>query len=184
MGVCLCVSHTRASLTLFTPSLRFFLILLWHFSFKQKIKTFPMATALKASLAFLPLSHPYPCQSISRVSRKSKTNPQRSSLTATPPPPPPPSRVPPLSLPVLVCLHPEWSERQPHPHTHARTHSHTLCSRRESLKNLLEPPCQKGLLTLFLLLEICGFSPTLLCPAQLTWPSSPGPSSWSPSAMC
>ena len=62
MGVCLCVSHTRASLTLFTPSLRFFLILLWHFSFKQKIKTFPMATALKASLAFLPLSHPYPCQ--------------------------------------------------------------------------------------------------------------------------
>ena len=107
--VCVCVSHTRASLTLFTPSLLFFLILLWHFSFKQKIKTFPMATTLKASLAFLPLSHPNPCQSISRLSRKSKTNPQRSSLTG-----PPPSRVPPLSLPVLVCPTPT--------HMHARTH--------------------------------------------------------------
>ena len=108
--VCVCVSHTRASLTLFTPSLLFFLILLWHFSFKQKIKTFPMATALKASLAFLPLSHPYPCQSISRVSRKSKTNPQRSSLTGPPLP---------MSL-HFPCL--SWSAPPPHTCTHALTY--------------------------------------------------------------
>ena len=115
--VCVCESHTSLSYSLHTLPPFFFLILLWHFSFKQKIKTFPMATALKASLAFLPLSHPHPCQSISRVSRKSKTNPQRSSLTG--PPFPCPS-----TLSACLGLSPpgDKCEAAPPPHMHACTH--------------------------------------------------------------
>ena len=106
--VCVCVSHTRASLTLFTPSLLFFLILLWHFSFKQKIKTFPMATALKASLAFLPLS-PLPLSVHFQSQQKVKNKPTKIKPDRAPP-----SHVPPLSLPVLVCPTPT--------HMHTRTH--------------------------------------------------------------
>ena len=166
--VCVCQSHTSLSHSLhplppffFKPSLAFFFQAEnKNISHGYSFESFPR---LPASFSPLPLSVHFQTQQ--KVKNKpTKIKPDRS------PPFPCPSTFP-------ACL------GLPHPHTHARTHSHTFCSRRESLKNLLEPPCQKGLLMRFLLLEICGFSPTLLCPAQLTWPGSPGPSSWSPSAV-
>lgn len=113
-------THTRAvSLTLslhLPPSFFFYPYL--AFSLKQKIKTFPLATASKAVLSFLPLSRPPPCRSTSRVSGKSKTNPRESDQRHRPP-----SRVPPLSPHrVSVCLHP-GGERDAAPSTctHALT---------------------------------------------------------------
>lgn len=62
MGVCLCVSHTRASLTLFTPSLRFFFNPSLAFFFQAENKnishgySFESFPRLPASFSPLPLS--------------------------------------------------------------------------------------------------------------------------------